>query len=108
MPDILPFSEMHDKMILENQKKAKTIYANVKETTKGLSQVDSAIVKRLVTGADILAFPAKYYSGCEGEVKNMASYETEELAFAGDVTTAKTLTEYYYPAEDTIIIIERR
>lgn len=104
----LTFTEIHDAIIAENQKKARTIYTTVKETTASLSQVDSAIVKRFVTAADILAEPTKYMTGCEGEIKNMASYETEELAFAGDITKAKTLTEYYYPVEDTIIIIERR
>lgn len=104
----LTFTEMHDAIIAENQKKARFIYDNVKETTANLSQVDSAIVKKFVTSADIAADPVKYMVGCEGEIKNMASYETEELAFAGDISKAKTLTEYYYPAEDTVIIIERR
>ena len=94
--------------IEKNQTLALNIFNTVKEQTASLSQVDSVTVKKFVTTADTVANPTAYYAGCIGEVKYLASFETIELAVEGDLTKAKTITEYQYVDEDTILIIERR
>jgi hypothetical protein len=98
--------------IEKNQKEARTIYDNIITHTKELSQVDVATVKKLVTAADRIEFPAKYVASSVGQTKYIATFESEEDAVAaantGILTGAKTLIENIYPAEDTIVIIERR
>ena len=86
---------------------ARAKHDNIKEATLPLSQVDSIVVKRLVTDADVIAYPTKYHASQIGAVKWLASFDTIEKARAADTSVAKTLTEYEYPDEKTILIIEK-
>lgn len=100
---LLAAEEAVEKAIL----KARSVHDNIKEATLPLSQVDSIVVKRLVTDADVVAEPTKYHSSQIGATKWLASFDTIEKARAADTTVAKTLTEYEYPDEKTILIIEK-
>lgn len=95
------------KSIEEAEARALAAYQNVKHYTTPLSQVDNIMVKQLVSDADVLAAPTKYHAASVGEPKHIATFDTEAKAAVGDVTKAKTLTEYEYPNESTIKIIER-
>ena len=95
------------KSIEEAEARALAAYQNVKHYTTPLSQVDNIMVKKLVSNADVAGNPTKYHATSVGEVKHIATFDTEAKAAVGDVTKAKTLIEYEYPNESTIKIIER-
>lgn len=94
--------------IEKNETYALNIFSTVKEQTASLSQVDSVMVKKMVVAADNVSNSIAYCTDSIGEVKYIASFETIPLAIEGDLTKAKTITEYQYPDADTILIIERR
>ena len=95
------------KSIEEAEARALAAYQNVKHYTTPLSQVDNIMVKKLVSDADVAAYPAKYNATSVGETKHVATFDSEAKAAVGDVTKAKTLTEFEYPDDSTIKIIER-
>ena len=95
------------KSIEEAEARALAAYQNVKHYTTPLSQVDNIMVKALVSDADVVANPAKYHATSVGEPKHIATFDTEAKAAVGDITKAKTLTEYEYPTDNIIKIIER-
>ena len=54
--------DMQDRIVREAQDKARASHDNIRQATLPLSQVDSIMVKRMVSDADVLANAGKYHA----------------------------------------------